>query len=124
VSRQPSITLIRPESMTAPEPSPRTVQPAVPRDCQTAYLASAVNSSCCIEVVRDLQRRLRPHAQVPEVERCMLRLPVPAPSGDARLVDPGLWRRAGRRPISAEVRYAEAGPDVVPVEGDREPSSP
>jgi hypothetical protein len=47
----------------------RDVETAATISAHVVDLASAVNSSRCIEAVRDLQRRLRSHARVPEVEQ-------------------------------------------------------
>jgi hypothetical protein len=45
----------------------RDVEAAASISAHVVDLARAVNSSRCIEAVRDLQRRLRPHSRVPEV---------------------------------------------------------
>jgi hypothetical protein len=47
----------------------RDVETAATMSLQVVDLTGAVNSSRCIEAVRDLQHRLRQHSQVPEVER-------------------------------------------------------
>ncbi len=47
----------------------RDIEAAAAAGLHVVDLAGSVNSSRCIEAVRDLKRQFRPHASVPEVER-------------------------------------------------------
>jgi hypothetical protein len=44
------------------------VEAAAAKGVEVVHLAASVNSSRCIETVRDLQRRLKPYSELPEVQ--------------------------------------------------------